>query len=113
MKIRSYMLALCLGVVGAAMTSQARAATREGAPHLSAEQIEEVKEAVLRIKAEGLPAPLSEAPDVSYWSQVLVSDAVSVVEVAFVEATQRRFYLSRHNPWTNEMTWYGDFSLDR
>jgi hypothetical protein len=112
MTIRSCMLALSLGLFTVGATSVAHATTREGLPHLTAEQIQVVKDAVLRVKSEGLPKPLEEAPDVSYWSQVLVSDAVSVVEVAFVELTQRRFYLSRHNPWTNEMVWYGDFPLD-
>jgi hypothetical protein len=106
------MLALSLGLFTVAATPAVHAATRQDLPRLTAEQIQEVKDAVVRVKGEGLPKPLAEAPDVSYWSQVLVSDAVSVVEVAFVELTQRRFYLSRHNPWTNEMVWYGDFSLD-
>ncbi len=80
---------------------------------VTAEQEQEVKAAVQRLKENGLPEPLPEVPaEVSQWESVMLSDAVSVVDVAYVDFQNRQFYLSVKNPWTNAQQWYGLFPLD-
>lgn len=80
---------------------------------VTAEQQQEVQDAVARLRTqpqkwEALPV----APDVTHYQAVMLSGAVSMVEVAYADFDLRHFFVSIHNPWTQVQSWYGAFSLD-
>jgi hypothetical protein len=78
---------------------------------VTTEQQKEVEDAVARSHATGLGEPLPAAPEVKDLQTVMVSDAVSHVEVAYVDFAARTFFLSVQNPWTLAQDWYGPLSL--
>ncbi len=104
------LMGLCLPLPAAADSRGAHAHFDD--PQAQERFVAEVKLAVHRLREAGLPGKLDVVPQVEDWTAVLVSDAISVVEVAHVHVPSRQFYLSIRNPWTNCIDWYGIFDLD-
>ena len=103
-------VALNLGFVAMpAAQALAYAEAPDAAP--TPEQTQWVKNSVRKLREAGLPAPLQAAPNADGRTQIMVSDAISVVEVAHVDFARSAYYLSVRNPWTNVTEWYGEFPL--
>lgn len=67
--------------------------------------------AVTQQRAEGFGEPLPKKPDLKGTRQVLVSDAISTVEIAHVNFKTGAYFISQQNPWTYETRWFGPFQL--
>lgn len=114
MSIRSAVIVMTLNLGFAALPMVQHAALASSEPTVTPtpEQTQWVKDSVQQLRIAGLPAPLDSAPtELTGRTQILVSDAVSVMELAHVDFNTGTYYLSVRNPWTNVIQWYGEFAL--